>query len=54
MPKFNNPNDLFFWLKPFLNYQLDPNGTELLQSFQTLINNNYYGQSGRGTVIVLQ
>ena len=48
VPKFNNPIEFFFWLKPYLNYQLDPDGTELLQSFQTLINKNYYGQSGRG------
>lgn len=48
VPKCKNPIQLFLWLKPHLKYKLDPNNTELLQSFPTLINNNYYGTPGAG------
>lgn len=48
VPKFNSPNDLFLWLKPQLRYKNDPKGIELLQTFQTLIINNYYGVPGTG------
>ena len=48
VPKFKTPIDFFLWLKPYLNYKLDPGDTELLQSFQTLIKNNYNGGSGLG------
>ena len=48
VPQFNSPESLFFWLKPYLKYKQDPSGIELLQSFPTLINNNFYGISGAG------
>ena len=48
VPSFNTPETLFFWLKPYLNYKLDPKGVELLQSFPTLILNNFYGIPGAG------
>jgi len=48
VPRCKTPADVFFYLKPYLKYKRDPRGTELLQSFPTLINNNYYGISGAG------
>lgn len=48
VPQFNNPIDLFHWLKPQLTYRKDPQNRELLQSFPTLINRNYYGVPGMG------
>lgn len=47
-PKLSNPISLFLWLKPMLVYKNDPNNTELLQSFPTLIKKNFYGISGAG------
>jgi len=48
VPEFKSPETLFFWLKPYTSYKLDPKGVELLQSFPTLILNNFYGVSGAG------
>ena len=48
VPSFNSPVDLFHWMKPQLHYRKDPAGKELLQSFPTLIKNNYYGIPGTG------
>ena len=48
VPKFSNPQSLFIWLKPYLNYREDPRGVELLQSFPTLIQSNFYGIPGAG------
>ena len=48
VPQFRSPIDLFHWLKPQLKYRKDPQGKELLQSFPTLIKNNFYGISGTG------
>lgn len=48
VPAFNSPNEFFLWLKPQLHYKLDPRNTELLQSFPTLMINNYYGKPGTG------
>ena len=47
-PQFNSPVDLFHWLKPQLHYRKDPQGKELLQSFPTLMVNNFYGIPGTG------
>ena len=48
VPQCSSPADLFHWLKPQLNYRKDPKGKELLQSFPTLMENNYYGIPGTG------
>jgi hypothetical protein len=48
VPKFSDPVQLFLWLKPQLKYRNDPKNTELLQSFPTLILNNFYGIPGTG------
>lgn len=48
LPKFNDPLKLFFYLKPYVKYKLDPPRTELIQSVPTLIKNNYWGVSGSG------
>ncbi len=48
MPEFNNPTDMFNSLRLMTTYHNDPNGTELLQSVQTLFDNNYWGISGAG------
>lgn len=47
-PKTNDPCQLFYFLKPYLKYKLDPPNTELIQSLPTLIKNNYWGRSGAG------
>lgn len=48
VPRFNDPLQLFYYLKPYLKYKLDPDRTELIQSMPTLIKNNYWGLSGAG------
>jgi hypothetical protein len=48
VPKFNDPVQFFLWLKPQLKYRNDPKDTELLQSFGTLMINNFYGTPGMG------
>lgn len=48
VPQSSDPVALFHWLKPYLHYRKDPPGVELLQSFPTLIKNNYYEKSGTG------
>ena len=48
VPQSSDPVALFHWIKPYLHYRKDPPGVELLQSFPTLIKNNYYGKSGTG------
>lgn len=40
--------DCFMWLKTKTVYQLDPPNFELLQSFQSLIHDNYHGIPGAG------
>jgi len=47
-PQSSDPVSLFHWMKPRLKYRKDPPGVELLQSFPTLMNNNYYGSPGTG------
>jgi hypothetical protein len=48
-PKFNTPEELFYWLKPKTRYKKDPDGIELLQSLPTLLGEgNYHGEKGRG------
>ena len=44
----NNPRDAFISLKRELTYKSDPIGIELLQSFPTLMGNNYWGMPGYG------
>ena len=44
----NNPRDAFISLKRELTYKNDPPGIELLQSFPTLMGNNYWGNPGTG------
>lgn len=48
VPKFGNPKDIFYFLKRNTTYKNDPPGIELLQSMQTLFENNYYGKPGYG------
>jgi hypothetical protein len=48
VPNLPDPVALFHWLKPKLKYRKDPPGVELLQSFPTLMRNNYYGVPGTG------
>ncbi len=48
VPKFRNPRELFKWCKQNTTYHKDPKGIELLQSVQTLFNDNYWGISGAG------
>lgn len=44
----NTPDHLFFILKQNTVYKLDPPGVELLQSFPTLMERNYWGIPGAG------
>lgn len=47
-PRFRKPLDIYTWLKPQLKYKHDPKDTELLQSYPTLMNQNFHGISGQG------
>lgn len=42
------PEDCFMWLKTKTRYEHDPAGVELLQSFQSLILDNFHGVPGAG------
>jgi hypothetical protein len=48
MPVFSNPDQMWHGLKQMVRYKHDPAGIELLQSVQTLFDNNYWGVSGSG------
>ena len=48
MPSYNNPEQLYNNILPYLTYKNDPEGIELLQSAPTLFENNYWGISGAG------
>lgn len=48
IPRFTTPKQAWNWLKPQLTYKKDPKGVELFQSINTLLNDNYYGESGLG------
>jgi hypothetical protein len=47
-PKFKTPEDLFYWLKDNTYYKNDPQNIELLQSMQTLFEDNYHDIKGAG------
>lgn len=47
-PRFDNPKDLFKWLRFNTRYQKDPVGVELLQQIETMMENNGYGVAGAG------
>jgi hypothetical protein len=44
----STPEELFYFLKDLITYKKDPPGVELLQSVQTLFDNNFHGKSGHG------
>jgi len=48
LPRYRNPEQMFNNLKQLVVYKNDPPGVELLQSVQTLIENNYWGIPGAG------
>ena len=48
LPEYRNPEQMFNNLKTLITYRNDPPGVELLQSVQTLFENNYWGKSGAG------
>jgi hypothetical protein len=48
MPKCKDPKELYYILDSNLTYINDPAGIELIQSFKTLIDDNYHGISGGG------
>ena len=47
-PGESNPRHLFHILKQNLTYHNDPPGVELLQSFPSMMENNYWGIPGAG------
>lgn len=47
-PRFTDPEQLFYWLKENTTYENDPKGVELLQTFQTMMENNFHGITGAG------
>jgi hypothetical protein len=47
-PKFSTPEQMFNHLKSMVTYHNDPPGVELLQSVQTLFENNYWKIPGAG------
>lgn len=48
LPRFRDPEELFYFLKRRVKYRNDPPGTELLQSMQTLLSGDYWGIKGAG------
>ena len=48
MPQFENPEQMFNYLKLMVTYHLDPPGIELLQSVPTLFDENYWNIPGAG------
>jgi len=48
IPQTINPIDLYYWMRIRTKYKLDPDGVELLQSADTLMDNNFHGISGAG------
>lgn len=48
LPTFNNPAEMFKYLKGAVTYKNDPPGIELIQTAQTLFLNNYWGIPGAG------
>ena len=58
LPRFKDPEQMFKTLKNIVTYKNDPQGTELLQTAETLLENNYWGIPGAGdcdcfTILVL-
>ncbi len=47
-PKFETPEQIFYWLKRRTRYKNDPRGIELLQTLPTLLTNNWHGVNGTG------
>jgi hypothetical protein len=48
LPRATTPKEIWFILKDNLVYKNDPPGIELLQSFPSLMNDNYWGIPGAG------
>lgn len=48
LPRFSNPTDLFNFCKSITVYENDPPEIELIQTVQTLLENNFHGVSGAG------
>lgn len=48
IPQFNTPAELWKYLKSAVSYKNDPPGIELLQTAQTLFEENYWGIPGAG------
>src|SRR6478609_83823 len=47
-PAFENPEQLFNWLKKRVKYRNDPKGVELLQTMQTMFLGKFWGVPGAG------
>jgi hypothetical protein len=48
IPVCSDPKELFYTLKKDVTFKDDPEGDELLQTAETLFDNNYHGRSGHG------
>lgn len=48
LPKYTTPQEIWYILKDNLIYKSDPPGIELLQSFPSLMLDNYWGTPGMG------
>ena len=48
IPDFDTPKQLYDYLKTKTTYKSDPHNTELFQTAQTLLSNNYWGEPGYG------
>ena len=48
MPRFSDPAQMFSTLKNLITYKNDPQGIELLQTVQTLFEDNFWGIKGAG------
>lgn len=48
LPRSTTPQEIWYILKPSLIYKNDPPGIELLQSFPSMMEDNYWGTPGMG------
>jgi hypothetical protein len=48
MPRYPDPQSMFYGLKQLIKYHNDPPGIELLQSVPTLFENNFWNEPGAG------
>jgi hypothetical protein len=48
LPKFDSPKEMWDWFKLRTKFKSDPKGTELLQTLPSMMNGDYWGETGLG------